>query len=132
MKECVVGVNKEIQNVTSQTDEVEKSIEYHAGKVDQVEKEEEKGARMNSDINEKLQALENKLTMLEKHDRKFILIFHGIAEEWRDYNKMRSFFVSDMKIEQERASKIHFLNGQRLPTETYSVGPASNHDVCLL
>ena len=81
MKEGVVGVNKEIQNVTSQTDEVEKSIEYHAGKVDQVEKEEEKRARMNSDINKKLQALENKLMMLEKHDRKFILIFHGIAEE---------------------------------------------------
>ena len=44
-------------------------------------------------------------------------------KEWRDYDKMRSFFVSDMKIEQERASKIHFSNGQRLPTETDSVGP---------
>lgn len=113
-------VKADVQNMKSQVEDIEQSLEYQAGRADDIEKEqEEKLARMNSEFDDKLESLNKKLMMLEKHDRKYNLIFHGITEEQGEklYNKMRGFFLHSLKIEEERVKKIHFSNGHRLPSD---------------
>lgn len=120
VKSDLSEVKSDVQNIKSQVDDIEQSLEYQAGRVDDVEKEQEdKLAKINSEVNEKVESLNKKLMMLEKHDRKYNLIFHGVTEEQGEklYNKMRGFFLHSLKIEEERVKKIHFSNGHRLPSD---------------
>ena len=110
----------DIQSIQRQMDEVDKSIEFHAEKVEGVERQQqEQYEEINRKLNDKIDTLNKKLMMLEKHERKYNLIFHGIQEERSEklYDKMRAFFVSHMEIDQERAEKIIFSNGHRMPTK---------------
>ena len=78
-------------------------------------------SQINLDIrpDEKVKLLDQKLLLLEKQDRKYNLLFCGIPEvpDERLYDKMRRFFVTDLKTAQERAQIIHFVNGHRYPTK---------------
>lgn len=126
VKNDMTEVTTDVVNMKSQLDEVEKSMDFHASKVDQVEKEQdEKREKMNKELNEKIEELNNKLMMLEKHDRKYNLIFYGIGEERNEklYEKMRYFFTRHLKVEEEKAKEIHFSNGHRLPTDSKFKGP---------
>lgn len=44
---------------------------------------------MKQDLDEKINQLNKQLLMLEKHDRKYNLIFHGIPAEEKLYEEMR-------------------------------------------
>ena len=95
VKSDLTEVKSDVQNIKSQVEDIEQSMEYQASKVEDLEKEqEEKLAKVNFDLQEKIESLNKKLMMLEKHDRKYNLIFHGVAEEQGEklYNKMRAFF----------------------------------------
>lgn len=112
--------NTDIQNIQRQMEEVDKSIEFHAEKVKSVERQQqEQFEEINRKLNDKVDTLNKKLMMVEKHERKYNLIFHGIQEERSEklYDKMRAFFVSHLEIDQERAEKIIFSNGHRMPTK---------------
>ena len=63
--------------------------------------------------------------LLEKHDRKYNLLIYGINEDAGEklYDKMRRFFVNDLGIEEERAQRIHFVNGHRYPTKSSGPNP---------
>lgn len=113
-------VQSDVQNMRTQVDAVEKSIEFHAEKVSDIEREQnDKRGELESDLDEKIDSLNKKLMMLEKHERKYNLIFYGVSEEQGEklYGKMRGFFVQNLKMEEERVKKIHFSNGHRLPSE---------------
>ena len=120
VKDELSEVQTDVHNIKEQVDAVERSIEYHAEKVNDIEKEQnDNRAKLDIELNEKIESLNNKLMMLEKHDRKYNLIFHGVAEEQGEklFGKMRGFFVQYLKIEEERVKKIHFSNGHRLQSE---------------
>ena len=64
--------------------------------------------------------MNKKLLMMEKHGRKYKLIFHDIEEDRTGnlYDKMRAFFVSYLNIDEDRAhGNIVFYNGHRIPTK---------------
>ena len=119
VKNDLAQASTDIQSIQRQMDEVDKSIEFHAEKVEGVERQQqEQYEEINRKLNDKIDTLNKKLMMVEKHERKYNLIFHGIQEERSEklYDKMRAFFVSHMEIDQERAEKIIFSNGHRMPT----------------
>lgn len=117
VRDDVEVVKTDVQNITTQIEDVEKSIDFHAAKVDTVEKEQEEKRK---GLDDKIEELNKKLLQLEKHDRKYNLIFHGIEEERNEklYERMRVFFVRNLKIDEERAKQIHFTNGHRLPADS--------------
>ena len=61
--------------------------------------------------------------MMEKHGRKYNLIFHGMEEDRTEklYSKMRAFFVFSLEIEEDRAKRIVVHHGHRMPTKAVGV-----------
>ena len=124
VREELAQSNAQIQNLQRQVDEVDKGINYHSDKVDDIERQqEEQYEELNRKIDNKIEELNKKVMMIEKHERKYNLIFHGIEEERLEklYGKMRAFFVSAMDIDQERVEKIVFSNGHRMPTKATGI-----------
>lgn len=122
----VSDIQTEVDNAKIQADEVEKSINFHAAKVEDMGKDQqEKCLKLERDLTEKINELDRKLLQLEKQDRKYNLIFYGIAEERNEklYEKMRDFFKEFLEIDAQRVSQIHFSNGHRLPVDSKFVGP---------
>lgn len=126
IKEEVSDLKSQVEDVKAQSDGVERSMSFHAAKVDDIEKEQnEKRSQLEESLTEKIKDLNNKLLLLEKHDRKYNLLFNGIEEEQAEklYDKMRRFFVSNLHIDENRAERIYFSNGHRLPVAAKFIGP---------
>lgn len=126
IKDDVDELKTQVDDVKTQVDGVERSMEFHSGKVDDIEKEQnDKRLKLEVDLTEKINDLNKKLLQLEKHDRKYNLIFHGIAEEKNEklYDKMRDYFIRFLHIDEEQAGQIHFGNGHRLPVDSKFTGP---------
>ena len=120
----VAQVNKKVQDLERQVGDIDKSMSYHADKVYEIEKQQdEQYEELKAVMEEKMEMMNKKLLMMEKHGRKYNLIFHGIEEERSEklYDKMRAFFVSHLKIEENRAENIVFHNGHRMPTKAVGV-----------
>lgn len=119
VKNDLSQVRTDVDDINSQIDGFEKSLDFNSERLETVEKvQEDKRKKMETDLNEKIEALNSKLMMLEKHERKYNLIFHGITEELGEklYEKMRVFFVRDLELEQGRVEQIYFSNGHRIPS----------------
>ena len=115
-----IDIKADKDDVKSQADGVEKSINFHAAKVEDMEKDRnDTRLKLERDLTEKNEELDRKLLQLEKQDRKYNLIFYEIAEERQEklYEKMRNFFIEYLEIEPVRARQIHFSNGHRLPVD---------------
>ena len=100
--------------------EFEKSLNYELDRITDAEKKHISDMKMIEEtLDEKVKHLDQKLLLLEKQDRKYNLLFYGIPEvpDERLYDKMRRFLVTDLKIAEERAQTIHFVNGHRYPTK---------------
>lgn len=126
IKEEVSDLKTQVDDVKTQSDGVERSMNFHAAKVDDVEREqEEKRSKLEESLTKKIDELNNKLLLLEKHDRKYNLLFNGVEEEQSEklYDKMRQFFVRSLHIDEARVERIYFSNGHRLPTDSKFVGP---------
>ena len=67
-------------------------------------------------MEDKIEMMNKKLLMMEKHGKKYNLIFHGIDEDRTEklYDKMRAFFVSHLEIEEDGAKRLVFHNGHRM------------------
>ena len=63
--------------------------------------------------------LENKLKLLEKHDRKYNLLFYGFTEDSNEnvYTTMWDSFIKELNIEEERVQNIYFANGHRMSSK---------------
>ena len=60
---------------------------------------------------------------MEKHDRKYNLLVHGIREESDEniFDKMRSLFITDLEISANRVNDMYFAYGHRLPSKKKGV-----------
>ena len=117
-------VNKKVQDIERQVGEMDKSLSYHADKVEEIEKQQDEHyEELKSLMEDKIEVMNKKLVMMEKHGRKYNLIFHGIDEDRTEklYGKMRAFFVSHLEMDEDRAERIVFHNGHRMPTKAVGV-----------
>lgn len=115
-----------MQKMTEKVDDIEKSVQFHSDKVTDLEKkQEEKLNTVTQDLNTKLSDLDTKLKLLEKHDRKYNLLFYGFSEERGEnvYDMMRDSFVADLGIDEERVRSIYFSNDHRIPSKSQGPRP---------
>ena len=116
----VEETNRKVTDISEKVTELEKSVQHHSIQVDD---NENKCKGRYSDIETKLDTktdeLDKKLKLLEKHDRKYNLLFYGFPEETNEnvYTTMRDSFVQDLKIDEERVHNMYFSNGHRLPSK---------------
>ena len=106
--------------------EQEKAIEFNNNQVIESDEKHRKDIKkLEKSVDDKIKLLDQKLMLLEKHDRKYNLLIYGIYEDAGEklYDKMRRFFVNDLGIEEERAQRIHFVNGHRYPTKSSDPNP---------
>ena len=126
MKSNIEKNEDDIVAIQEKMGEYETSIDFNSTKIDNSEKKQlKKLEKAEKRIDQKLLELDNKLLMLEKQDRKYNLLFYGIPQEANEklYEKMRTFFEIDLKIEKERVQNIYFTNGHRYPTKNKGPNP---------
>ena len=68
---------------------------------------------------ERIKSLEDKLKLLEKHNRRYNLLFYGIqeTENERVIDKLRTFFKNELKIDRTSVDSMRFTNGHRIPSK---------------
>ena len=81
---------------------------------------EERLKQVERDLNTKIEELIKKLKLLEKHDRKYNLLFFGFREEAREYvfDVLRESFVNHLDLDEERVRDMYFVNGHRIPSKS--------------
>ena len=122
----IEGNSLDIGTINETLAEQEKAIEFNNDRIiESDEKRKKEIKKLEKSVDEKIKLLDRKLLLLEKHDRKYNLLIYGIQEEADEklYDKMRRFFVKDLGIEDERAQRIHFVNGHTCRYPTKSTGP---------
>lgn len=72
---------------------------------------------MQTDLNSKVAEMDKKLKLLEKHDRRYNLLFYGFTEEYNEnvHETIRESFIQDLKIDEERVRNMYFANDDRMP-----------------
>ena len=122
VKTDVDDAKVQMTNVSEQVDGIEKSLEFHVTKTEEADR---KLDEKKQELEDKIKELDKKLPILEKHDRKYNLIFNGIEEEVKErlYDKMRCFFWDNLKMERSRVLEIQFVNGHQLPADAKHTGP---------
>ena len=112
---------RDIERVSDKVGEIERSLEFQIKTVaDNEEKHLAHLSKVKAEIEVKLQDLNRKLLIMEKQDRKYNLLFYGFAEEERGENlfdKMRTVFVEDLGIDQQKVENMYFAHGHRMPAE---------------
>lgn len=117
-----VNVAKDgLKDVSDRVTALEQSMDFSNG---QQKEDDEKQTRnlnkLKAEIDTKMQELNDKLLLMEKHERKYNLLFYGFAEEKRGenvFNKMRKVFVDDLKLDSQRVDSMYFAHAHRLPAE---------------
>lgn len=112
---------RELTDMTDRVTALETSMEFHGGL--QKENDEKQSRNLNKikvEIDTKIQDLNQKLLLIEKHERKYNLLFYGFAEEKRDgsvFDNMRKVFVEDLKLNPHRVDSMYFAHAHRLPAD---------------
>lgn len=127
IKEDIKGVKTEvlkaktdIETVSKKVTDIEDSLEYQGKTL--VENDEKQKSNLNnvkSEIDAKLQELNQKLLLMEKQDRKYNLLFYGFSEEGGEniFDKLRGVFASDLGINPYTVDNMYFVHGHRMPSE---------------
>ena len=126
MKSNIEKNENDIIAIHEKMEGYETSIEFNHKQIEDTEKKQlKKLQKAEKRIDKKIQELDDKLLMLEKHDRKYNLLFYGIPQEVNEklYEKMRTFFETDLRIQKERVQNIYFTNGHRYPTKNKGPNP---------
>ena len=130
LKEDMLESKTEIENTNKKVSEfereIDKSLEFQSEKLkDQLKKveddQEKKLEKAEKALDKKITELDNKLKLLEKHDRKYNLLFYGIAEPEEEevedpIEKLRTLFVDDLNIDMTIANRMQFTHGHRVPS----------------
>ena len=114
-------VKNDLSDVSDKVIALETSVEFTNGQQkDSDEKQTRNMNKMKADIDTKIQELNQKLLLMEKHERKYNLLFYGFAEEKtgeRVFDKMRNVFVDDLRLDSYRVDNTYFAHAHRLPAE---------------
>ena len=131
MREEMKKVHKEIDDakksvsaVSEKVSDLEKSVQFQSEQVAEIEtKCKERCSAVQAELSNKLEELDKKLILLEKHDRKYNLLFYGFEEEASEniHETMRHSFINELHIDEERVRNMYFAHGHRLMSK--SPGP---------
>lgn len=116
--------NKNLESVSNKVDDIEKSVDFQSKSLDEAKKTQtDSMEKSKQELEAKIKQLDDKLLLMEKHDRKYNLLFYGIKEEKDEnvYDKMRELFISDLELDDEKVQSMYFAHGHRLPSR--SPGP---------
>lgn len=131
LKEDMICSRTDIENTKQKVSEIEKdidkSLEFQSETLKQKLKDvedsqEKKLEKAEQALDKKIAELDNKLKLLEKHDRKYNLLFYGIAEpeeeeEEDPIEKLRDLFVNDLNIDMALVNRMQFIHGHRVPSK---------------
>ncbi|MCG8112754.1 MAG: hypothetical protein N0E59_18510 [Candidatus Thiodiazotropha taylori] len=115
----------ELENTTKKVSEIEKSLTFQTDRLTDSEAQQKNDLKQaKAELDEKIGELNKKLLMMEKQDRKYNLLFYGFPEEKGEnlFEKLKSVFVNDMKMDIHTVHRMQFIHGHRLPSES-SKGP---------
>ena len=122
----VKDAKRNIEDISGKVKDIEKSLEFQANQLKLSDnKQEEKLKSIKSEIDSKLEELNKKILLMEKHGRKYNLLFYGFPEERPGeniYENMRNVFVEDLHLDSDKVESMYFANAHRLASE-YGDGP---------
>lgn len=110
----------ELEKTTKKVKDIEESLTFQTDRLtDSEAKQKDALDKAKSELDEKIGELNNKLLLMEKHDRKYNLLFYGFPEEKDEnlFEKLRNTFIDDMKINMHTVHRMQFIHGHRLPSE---------------
>ena len=111
----------DLNNVMERMIALEHSMEFNSGlQKEDDEKQSRNFNKIKTEIDIKIKEFNQKLLLMEKHERKYNLLFYGFAEEKRGENifdKMRNVFVEDLNLDSQRVDSMYFAHAHRLPAE---------------
>lgn len=131
LEEEITENKKGLNELKTTVSEVESSLSFQGGQVESQKKElnemwqkqkhfmakikeiEERENAMKSEIN----ALKEKNLDMDRHNRKYNLLFYGIAEPPREniLETVKTFLKNDVKLQEDRIEQIIFANMHRIP-----------------
>lgn len=120
LKNEVIKAESKVGEVSDKVEGMERSLEFQAQTIEQSEiKLTEKLEKASSDLDTKIKAMNQKLKLLEKQDRKYNLLFYGVAEERSEnlFEKIRPLCKEDLEIHAETVDNMYFAHGHRIPSE---------------
>lgn len=115
----VTESKEETAGISAKVTEIERSLEFQAGELRSIKVTHTEGIeKAKLDLNKKISELNSKLLLLEKHDRKYNLLFYGIQEEPGEdvIDKLKTMFINDLEIDEDRVESMYFAHGHRLPS----------------
>ena len=122
----VKDAKRNIEEVSGKVKDIEKSLEFQANQLKvSDDKQEENLKKIKLEIDSKLEELNKKILLMEKHGRKYNLLFYGFPEERAGdniYENMRNVFIEDLHLDSDKVENMYFANAHRLASE-YSDGP---------
>ena len=122
LSQQIVAMNLRVTKVEKTVTEVEKTVEFNSGKVTEFEKELPK---VRKTLKDEIAKLDEKLTLMEIYNRKMNLLFYGV-EEHQNENIFDTLLnvLSNLGIEERRATSMKFANAHRLPSRWDPAGNA--------
>ena len=115
----VTESKEETAGISAKVSEIERSLEFQAEELRCIKVSQTEGIeKAKSDLNQKISELNSKLLLLEKHDRKYNLLFYGIQEEPGEdvIEKLKTMFINDLEIDEDKVESMYFAHGHRLPS----------------
>lgn len=112
-----------MENIDKKVEDIEESLVFQTGEINDHQKNlTEKVNKAENELLKKIAELDDKLMLLEKHDRKYNLLFYGIQEDLQSdqpkeiIERMKRLFVEDLKIDRDTVERMKFAHGHRIPS----------------
>lgn len=124
LREEVTDSKAKFVELETKVTEVVKSVEFNSKSCeDNNQAQTEALNKVKEELETKVKALDDKLLLQEKYDRKYNLLFYGIPEESSEdlEDKLKNLFLNDLNLDYSRVSNMNFAHGHRLPSK--SPGP---------
>lgn len=110
----IVAMNLRVNKVEETVNDVEKTVNFNAGKVTDLEKE---LPQIRKCLKDEIAKLNEKLTIMEIYNRKMNLLFYGVEEQQHEnISDTLQNVLSHLGIEERRATSMKFANAHRLPS----------------
>lgn len=119
LKEEMTESKTKVENTNKKVSEIEKSLEFQSEQLKDVENKQEKKLKKSEEaLDKKIAELDSKLMLLERHDRKYNLLFYGITEEDEEdpIERLQRLFVDDLKIDMTIVNRMQFVHCHRVPS----------------
>ena len=124
-------LSNEVSAINNRFEELESSVSFNSAKILEIEKE--RLPKFKDSVQQTIKSLENKVTMLEIHNRKSNLLFYGLQQNEGEnvYQVLKGAFVS-LGLDDTVASRIALANAHRLPQRQHGAQAARQAPVPII